>query len=67
MSFTMEDFQRQYVKEHFPKLTPKEQQEVIQSLPPEVRLAGLSEEQIRQFLERLSARRPDPPPKRRRK
>jgi len=31
----MEDFNRQYVKEHFSKLTPKERQEVLESLSPE--------------------------------
>ena len=57
MSFTMEDFQRQYAKEHFPQLTPQEQREalellspedrrkVLQALPPEERLAGLSPEE----------------------
>jgi hypothetical protein len=57
MSFTMEDFQRQYAKEHFAQLTPEEQREalerlspehrreVLQSLPPEERLAGLPLEQ----------------------
>ncbi len=53
MSYTMEDFNRQYVKEHFQKLTPQEQAEVLQTLPPEVlqtlppeqRLAGLPPEQ----------------------
>jgi hypothetical protein len=35
MTFTMEDFQRQYAKEHFPKLTPQEQAEALQALPPE--------------------------------
>jgi hypothetical protein len=45
MSFTMEDFQRQYAKEHFARLTPEEQQEVLQKLPPERRLAGLPPEQ----------------------
>jgi hypothetical protein len=79
MSYTMEDFQRQYAKEHFGQLTPAEQREalerlspehrreVLQSLPPEERLAGLppeerlaglSAEQIRQYLDRLTARRP---------
>jgi Mg/Co/Ni transporter MgtE len=37
MSFTMEDFNRQYVKEHFRKLTAEERREVLQSLPPEER------------------------------
>jgi hypothetical protein len=57
MSYTMEDFQRQYAKEHFARLTPKERREaleslspeerrqVLQSLPPEERLAGLPPEQ----------------------
>jgi hypothetical protein len=44
MPYTMEDFQRQFVKEHFAKLTPQEQEEVLQSLSPEARLAGLSPE-----------------------
>jgi hypothetical protein len=76
MSFTMEDFQRQYVKEHFAQLTPEEREEVLRSLPPEERLvglrpeqrlAGLSPEQIQQYLDRLTAGRPAAPPKRRRK
>jgi hypothetical protein len=76
VSFTMEDFNRQYIKEHFGQLTPQEQQEVLDALPPEKRLAGLppeqrlaglSAEQIRQYLERLSASRPSAPRKPRRK
>src|SRR5262245_13746496 len=67
MPFTMEDFRRQFVKEHFPQLTPEEQQEVLQALPPEKRLAGLSAEQIRQYLDRLSAERPASPRKPRRR
>ena len=91
MSYTMEDFKREYVKEHFAKLTPEEQRdvlqalrpekrreilqslppeeqaEVLQSLPPEKRLAGLSEEQIRQYLDQLTAGRPSGPRKPRRK
>jgi hypothetical protein len=79
MAFTMEDFKRQYIKEHFAQLTPEEQrealqalppekqQEVLQALPPERRLAGLSPEQIRQYLDRLTAGKPAAPPKPRRK
>jgi hypothetical protein len=76
MSFTMEDFQRQYVKEHFAQLTPEEREEVLRSLPPEQRLAGLppeqrlaglSEEQIRQYLAQLSPKRPAAQRKPRRK
>jgi hypothetical protein len=79
VSFTMEDFNRQYIKEHFPQLTaeeqrealralpPEKQQEVLQALPPENRLAGLSPEQIRQYLEQLTAGKPAGPHKPRRK
>jgi hypothetical protein len=79
MTFTMEDFQRQYAREHFAKLTPQEQrealqalppeqqQEVLQALPPERRLAGLSPEQIRQYLEQLTGGKPAGPRKPRRK
>jgi hypothetical protein len=66
VSFTMEDFNRQDINEHFPQLTPEEQDEVLRALPPErrlaglppvERLAGLSAEQIQQYLDHLSARR----------
>jgi hypothetical protein len=79
MSYTMEDFKRDYIKEHFAQLTPEEQREalerlspedrreLLQALPPEERLAGLSEEQVRQLLERLAAGRPGQPRKPRRK
>jgi hypothetical protein len=79
MSYTMEDFRRDYAKEHFARLTPQEQREalerlspeqrreVLQALPPEDRLAGLSEEQLRQFLDQLAARRAAQPRKPRRK
>jgi hypothetical protein len=50
MSFTMEDFNRQYIKEHFPRLTSQEREEVLRSLPAQERLTGLSVEQIRQYL-----------------
>lgn len=45
MPFTMEDFQRQYVKEHFQQLTPEKREEVLQTLPLEERLAGMPLEQ----------------------
>jgi hypothetical protein len=87
VSYTMEDFKRDYVKKHFALLTPQEQrealqamplekqleviealpQEVLDALPPERRLAGLSAEQIRQYLEQLTANRPSAPRNPRRK
>ncbi len=67
MSYTMEDFKRDYFKEHFARLTPEEREEVLQKLPLEERLAGLSAEQIRQYLERLSSGHAASPRKPRRK
>lgn len=67
MSFTMEDFNRQYIKEHFQQLTPAEREEVLRLLPAEERLTGLSAEQIRQYLARLSPERPTARRKPRRK
>ena len=66
MVYTMEDFNREYLRKHFARLTPEEQAELLQQLPPEQRLAGLTEEQrlaglteeqIRQYLDRLSGDR----------
>jgi hypothetical protein len=79
MPFTMEDFNRQFTKEHFAQLTPEEQREALdrlspeqrrelfQALTPEERLVGLSEEQVRQLLGRLGAGRKAQPRKTRRK
>jgi hypothetical protein len=103
MTCTMEDFQRDYARTHFHRLTPQEQcaalellspeqrrelfqamppqkqrefleslspqrrRELLESLPLEDRLAGLSEEQIQQYLERPRAGRPARPSKPRRK
>lgn len=103
MSYTMEDFERDYLKEHFTRLKPEERREILQSLspeeqraaleglpperlrevlrlleaqerrqvlrslPPEDLLAGLSAEQIRQYLDQLTAGSPPEPPKPRRK
>jgi len=79
MPFTMEDFDRQFAREHFRRLSPEQQQEalrtltpevrqeLLQALPPEERLAGLSAEQIRQYLDRLSGGRATSAAKSRRK
>jgi hypothetical protein len=71
--YTMKDFRRDYMKEHLPKLTRQEQEDVLQALPVEARLAGLpvearlaglpvearlaglSVEQIRQYLDQVTA------------
>jgi hypothetical protein len=67
MSYTMEDFGRDYAKKYFPRLTPEEQRKLMERLPPEERLAGMSPEQIRQYLERLTASGAAEPHKPRRK
>jgi hypothetical protein len=79
MSFTMEDFNRQYIKEHFAQLTLEEQREALErlsaedrrelllGLPPEERLVGLSEAQVRQLLDQLAGGGRGQPRKPRRK
>jgi hypothetical protein len=79
VAFTMEDFNRQYVKEHFARLTPEERREALEALPPDERrevlqslpaeelLAVLSADQMRRHLEQLTAGRPAQPRKPRRK
>ncbi len=59
--YTMEDFKRDYMKKNVPRLTPEEQREVLEMLPPEQRL------QIREYLDQLIAGHPAAPPKPRRK
>jgi Mg/Co/Ni transporter MgtE len=52
----MEDFKRDYIKEHFPKLTPEERREVLQSLPPQERrevLQSLPPQERRKVLQSL--------------
>jgi hypothetical protein len=67
MSYTMQGFRRDYVKEHLPKLTPEELAEVLRSLPPEKLLEALSAEQIKKYLANVTARPPSEPRKPRRK
>jgi hypothetical protein len=50
MSYTMADFRRDYITEHFAKLTEAEQRSLFQSLPLEVRLKDLSLEERLQDL-----------------
>jgi hypothetical protein len=58
MTYTMEDFKRDYIKEHFPDLPPDDLEEILRSLPAEKRLEGLSVQEIRRYLDRLSGERP---------
>jgi hypothetical protein len=45
MPYTMQDYRRDYAKEHFKDLTPAEQQEAIKDMTPEQRLKDLTPEQ----------------------
>jgi hypothetical protein len=79
MSYTMEDFIREDNLRLFLRLTaeerrkavealsPKEQQKMFEALPLEQRLAGLSAEQLRAYLDRLMDVGPEKPRKSRRK
>jgi hypothetical protein len=62
MPYTMEDFQRDYAKKYFSRLTAQEQDELFRR-----RLAGLSEEEVRRLFERMTTSRPSQARKPRRK
>lgn len=47
VSYTMKDFQRDYIKEHLPELSPRDLEDTLGVLSPEARVAGLSPEVIR--------------------
>ena len=49
MSYTMKDFQRDYVKNHLGVLSPDE---VLNSFSPDDRLKGISFEDIQQYLKK---------------
>jgi hypothetical protein len=73
MPYTMEDFKRDFLKEHLKDLTPEERlaglslEQRLAGLSPEERLAGLSAEEIERLLEQRKAKRPSCPRKPRRK
>ena len=54
--YTMEDFERDAIKRGLKKLKPEEQEEVLEALPPENRMKGLSPEQIQAYLDKLTAK-----------
>jgi hypothetical protein len=72
--YTMEEFRREYILEHFKDLTPEqrqkalqglspeERQEALQGLPAEERLKGLSPEEIAAYLKRCQQSTPPSPP-----
>ena len=68
MPYTMEDFRRDYAKEHFKDLTPQEQQEAIKSLTPEQLLQSLTPEQLERLRQPLPTKgTPGPRKKRQRR
>ena len=73
MSYTMADFKRDFVKERFEEMSREERREFLQSvpipdmqsLPLERKLAGVSEEELRQYLsQREASEQPKPRKKR---
>jgi hypothetical protein len=58
MPYTMEDFRRDYVKEHLKDLTPDERleglsaEELVKRLSPDERLRGLSPDEVESYLRR---------------
>ena len=64
MSYTMEDFRREYVLEHFQRLTPEERRKALKELPAEERLEGLSPKEIETYLKRHKQDRSSPKRKR---
>jgi hypothetical protein len=66
MPYTMEDFRRDYVKEHLKDLTLDERleglspKELVKRLSPDDRLRGLSPDQIENYLRRRKQQRPSP-------
>jgi hypothetical protein len=50
MPYTMEEFRRDYAKEHFKDLTPEEQKEALQSVPAEKVLSSLPLDEIEKYL-----------------
>ena len=76
MPYTMADFRRDYILEHFPELSREDRLEILRKLPPEVllkglspeeRMEGLSREVLESYLQKLRARQPAPQRKPRRK
>jgi hypothetical protein len=67
MPYTMADFKRDYILEHFPELTEEERRKALQRLSPEERLRDLSPEEIESYLQKLRAQKLAPKRKPRRK
>jgi hypothetical protein len=57
MPYTMEDFMREYVQDRLDKLSPGDRQKVLQRIPPEERLEGLSPEEIEKYLAARKAKK----------
>lgn len=58
MSFTKEDFEREYIKAMWPKLSPEERRDGLEELPLEERLSGLTDEEIQKYLSNRRAEAP---------
>jgi Mg/Co/Ni transporter MgtE len=59
MSYTMADFERDYIKKHFLKLTPQERREILHSLPLRERREVLQSLPVRERREVLQSLPPE--------
>lgn len=59
MSFTKEDFEREYFKFMWPKLSPEEQKEALEDTPLATRLAGVTEEEVQKYFRKRAEDTPN--------
>ena len=64
MPYTMQDWRRDFILEHFHQLTPEERCKALRELPAEERLEGLSPKEIEAYLKRHKHDRSSPKRKR---
>jgi len=56
MPFTMQDFEREYIKDKLPQLPEEEQVDVLANVSVKTRLTGVSKEQLRRYLEEMDSK-----------
>jgi hypothetical protein len=55
VGYAIPEFRRDFIKEHWPELSPEDRQDVLRSLPAEELLAVVPLEEIRRYLDRATA------------
>jgi hypothetical protein len=67
VGYTMPDFRRDYIKEHLPELPREDREDVLRALPAEELLAVVPLDEVRRYLDELTAGQEAPSRKPRRK